>query len=96
MDRSEVFVEKAFRNEFNQLGQPQLAVGKYGCRKVRVYLAEFSKQLGRDDDPSVNGSSKSLLLKSFSGKRTLWGPSLPVALALWDMPVLCMPPLPLS
>ena len=43
-----------------------------------------------------NGSSKSLVLKSSSGKRTLWDSSLPVTLTLWDTPVLCTPPLPLS
>ena len=68
-----------------------LATGKYGCRKVRVYPAECGKQLGRD--PSKNGISKSLVLKSFSGEGTLWDSSLP---ALWDTPVLCTPPLPHS
>ena len=47
-----------------------LATGKYGCRKVRVYPTECSEQLGRD--PSKIGSSKSLVLKSFSGEGTLW------------------------
>ena len=46
-----------------------LATGKYGCRKVRVYPAECGEQLGRD--PSKNGSSKSLVLKSSSGEGTL-------------------------
>ena len=70
------------------------ATGKYGCTKVRVYPAECDKQLGRD--PSKNGSSKSLVLKSFSGEGTLWDASLPVTLTLWDTPVPCTPPLPLS
>ena len=34
--------------------------------------------------------------KEFSGRGTLWDSSLPVTLALWDTPVLCTPPLPLS
>ena len=42
---------------------PSLETGKYGCTKVRVYSAECSEQLGRD--PSKNGSSKSLVSKSF-------------------------------
>ena len=67
--------------------------GKYGCRGVRVYPTECGEQLGRD--PSKNGSSKSLVLKSLSGEGTLWDSSLPVALTLWDTPVLCTPPLPL-
>ena len=71
-----------------------LATGKYGCRKVRVYPAECGEQLGRD--PSKKGSSKSLVLKSFSGEGTLWDSSLPVTLTPWDTPVLCTPPLPLS
>ena len=72
-----------------------LVTGKYGCRKVRVYPAECGEQLGRD--PSKNGSSKSLVLTSFSGEGTLWDSSLSITLALWDRPVLCAPPpLPLS
>ena len=69
-------------------------LGKYGCRKVQVHPAESGEQLGRD--PSKIGSSKSLVLESFSGEGTLWDSSLPVTLTLWDTPVLCMPSLPLS
>ena len=65
-----------------------------GCRKVRVHPAECGEQLGRN--PSKNGSSKSLVLKSFSGEGTLWDSSLPVALTLWDTLPLCTLPLPLS
>ena len=65
-----------------------------GHKKVRVYPEECGQQLGTD--PSKNGSSKSLVLKSFSGERTLWDSSLPVSLTVWDTPVLCTPPLPLS
>ena len=36
------------------------------------------------------------LLKSFSGEGTLWDSSLSVPLMLWDTPVVCTPPLPLS
>ena len=87
---------------FSECGQPSQAMlhmhiletGKYGCRKVRVYATECGEQLGRD--PSENGSSKSLVLKSFSREGTLWDSSLLVALTLWDTPVLCTPPLPLS
>ena len=71
-----------------------LATGKYGCRKVRVYPAESGEQLGRD--PSKNGTSKFLVLESFSFEGTLWDSSLPVAITLWDTPVLCTPLLPLS
>ena len=52
---------------------------KYGCRKVRVYPAECSEQLGRDLEK--NGSSKFLVLKSFSGEGKLWDSSLPVTLS---------------
>ena len=45
---------------------------------------------------SQKGSSKSLVLKSFSGERTLWDSSLLVTLTLWDTPVLFYAPLPLS
>ena len=37
-----------------------LAMGKYGCRKGRLYPKENGAQLGRD--PSKNGSSKSPVL----------------------------------
>ena len=47
-------------------------------------------------DPSKNGSSKSLVLKSGSGEGTLWDSSLPISLTVLDAPVLCTPPLPLS
>ena len=57
-----------------------LATGKYRCTEVRVYRAECSEQLGRV--PSKIGSSKSLVLKSFSGEGTLWDSSLPVSLTL--------------
>ena len=70
-----------------------LATGKYGCTEVRMYPAECSEQLGRD--PSEFGSSKSLVLKSFSGEGTHWDASLLVSLTLWDTPVLFTPPLPL-
>ena len=54
-----------------------------------MYPTECSEQLGRD--PSKNGSSKSLVLKGF-----FWGGNtlglLPVALTLWDTPVLFTPP----
>ena len=59
-----------------------------------MYPAEWGEQLGRD--PSKNGRSKSLVLKSFFGEGTLWDWSLPVALALWNTPALCTPPLPLA
>ena len=52
-----------------------LVTGKYGCTEVRVYPAECGEQLGTD--PSKIGSSKSLVLKSFSGEGTLWDSSLP-------------------
>ena len=58
-----------------------------------MYPAECGEQLGRD--PSKIGSSKSLVLKSFSGEGTLWDSSLPVSLTLWDTPALFTPPLPL-
>ena len=72
-----------------------LGTGKYGCSKVQVYPGECGEQLGRDS--LKNGSSKSLVLKSFwTGEGTLWDSSLLFALTLWDTPVLCTPPLPLS
>ena len=43
-----------------------LAMGKYGCTEVRVYPAECGEQLRTD--PSKIGSSKSLVLESFSGE----------------------------
>ena len=47
-----------------------LGQGKYGCRKVRVYPTECGQQVGRD--PSKNGNSKSLVLKTlFIGGNTL-------------------------
>ena len=58
-----------------------------------MYPAECGEQLGTD--PSKIGSSKSLVLKSFSGEGTLWDSSLPVSLTLWDTPALFTPPLPL-
>ena len=70
-----------------------LVTGKYGCTEVRVYPAECGEQLGTD--PSKIESSKSLVLKSFSGEGTLWDSSLPVSLTLWDTPALFTPPLPL-
>ena len=70
-----------------------LVTGKYGCTEVRVYPAECGEQLGTD--PSKIGSSKSLVLKGFSGEGTLWDSSLPVSLTLWDTPALFTPPLPL-
>ena len=73
---------------------PRIGDGEVRVYKVRVYPAECGEQLGRG--PSNNGSSKSLVPKSFSGERTLWDKSLPVTLTLWDTPVLCTPPLPLS
>ena len=57
-----------------------LAKGKYGCTEVRVYPTECGEELGTD--PSKIGSSKSLILKSFSGEGTLWDSSLPVSLTL--------------
>ena len=72
---------------------PNLATGKYGCTEVRVYPTECGEQLGRD--PSKIGSSKFLVLKSFSGEGTRWNSSLLVSLTLWDTPVLFTPPLPL-
>ena len=74
-------------------GKITLATGKYGCTEVWVYPAECGEQLGTD--PSKIGSSKSLVLKSFSGEGTLWDSSLPVSLTLWDTPALFTPPLPL-
>ena len=62
-------------------------------RGTGVYPAECGEQLGTD--PSKIGSSKSLVLKSFSGEGTLWDSSLPVSLTLWDTPALFTPPLPL-
>ena len=50
---------------------PILAEGKYGCHQVQVYPAECGEQLGRD--PSKIGSSKSLVLKSFSGEGNALG-----------------------
>ena len=67
--------------------------GKYGCTEVRVYPAECGQQLGRD--PSKIGSSKSLVLKSFSAEGTQWDSSLLVPLTLWDTPALFTPVLPL-
>ena len=61
---------------------------------LQVYPTECGEQLGRD--PSKNGSSESLVLKSLSGEGTLWDSSLLVALALWYTPVLCTPPLSIS
>ena len=58
-----------------------------------MYPTECGEQLGRD--PFKNGSYKFPCFKEFSGEGTLWDSSLPVALALWDTPVLCTPPLPL-
>ena len=58
-----------------------------------MYPTECGEQLGTD--PSKIGSSKSLVLKSFSGEGTLWDSSLPVSLTLWDTPALFTPPLPL-
>ena len=57
-----------------------------------MYPTECGEQLGTD--PSKIGSSKSLVLKSFSGEGTLWDSSLPVSLTLWDTPALFTPPLP--
>ena len=57
-----------------------------------MYPAECGEQLGTD--PSKIGSSKSLVLKSFSVEGTLWDSSLPVSLTLWDTPALFTPPLP--
>ena len=71
-----------------------LTTGKYGCRKVHVYPAECGQQLARD--PSTSGSSKSLVLRSFAGKGRLRDSSLLVSLTLWDTPVVCASPLPLS
>ena len=58
-----------------------------------MYPAECGEQLGRA--LSKLGSSKFLVLKSFSGEGTLWDSSLPVSLTLWDTPALFTPPLPL-
>ena len=58
-----------------------------------MYPTECGEQLGTD--PSKIGSSKSLVLKSFSVEGTLWDSSLPVSLTLWDTPALFTPPLPL-
>ena len=50
---------------FSDTGE-RLATGKkYRCREVRVYLEECGEKLGRD--PLKDGSSKSLVLMSFSG-----------------------------
>ena len=70
-----------------------LATGKYGCTEVRVYPAECGEQIGRD--PSKIGSSKSLVLKSFSWERDTLGlvpASLPHTLG---HALLFTPPLPL-
>ena len=64
-----------------------------GQGEVQMYPTECGEQLGTD--PSKIGSSKSLVLKSFSGEGTLWDSSLPVSLTLWDTPALFTPPLPL-
>ena len=58
-----------------------------------MHPAEGGEQLGRD--PSKIGSSKSLVLKSFSGEGTVWESSLPVSLTLWDTPALFTTPRPL-
>ena len=58
-----------------------------------MYPAECGEQLGRG--PSKIGSSKSLVLRTFSGDGTLLDSSLPVSLTLWDTPALFTPPLPL-
>ena len=71
-------------------GEANLATGKYRCTKVEVYPVECSQKLERD--PSNNVSCESLVLKSAEG--TLWDPSLPVSLTLWDTLMLCTPPLP--
>ena len=52
-----------------RFGNPELATGKYGCRKGQVYPAECGEELGRD--PLKNGSSKSLVLKSLGGREHL-------------------------
>ena len=75
---------------------PQLTIG-HG--EVRVYrgtgVSRGVRQTTWETDPSKIGSSKSLVLKSFSGEGTLWDSSLPVSLILWDTPALFTPPLPL-
>ena len=61
-----------------------LATGKCGSTEVWVYPAEWGQQLGRD--PSKSGSSKSLVLKRFSGEETLWDSSLLVTLTTFYPP----------
>ena len=63
-------------------------VQRYGCIP-RSAVNNFGT------DPSNIGSSKSLVLKSFSGEGTLWDSSLPVSRTLWDTPAPFTPPLPL-
>ena len=64
-------------------------VERYGC-----IPQSGANNLG--EIPQKTGAPNPLFLKSFSGERTLWDSSLPIALTLWDTPVLCTPPLPLS
>ena len=60
-----------------------------------MYPAECGEQLAGRGDLSKIGSSKYLVLRSFSGEGTLWDSSLPVSLTLWDTLALSTPPLPL-
>ena len=65
------------------------AVGKYGCRKLRVHSSAWRQQLGRRSLKQWELVLK--VLFCFLGERTFWDSSLVVSLTLWDEPVLCTP-----
>ena len=54
--------------------------GSMGVQRYGVYPAECGEQLGRDSQK--NGSSKSLVLKSFWVERTFWDSALLVSLTI--------------
>ena len=66
-----------------------------GLKKFNLERQHWKNQAFNTSERCLkNGSSKSLVLKSFSGEGRLWDSSLLVALTLWDMPVLCTPHFP--
>ena len=68
--------------------------GSGGGQRYRCIPRSAANNLGKI--PLKNESSKSLVLKTFSGESTVWDSSLLVSLTLWDTPVLCTPPLPFT
>ena len=71
---------------------------KFGHGEVWVLagMGAFHEQCSRQlrTDPWGNGSSKSLVLKSFAGEGTSCDSSVPVSLTLEDTLVVCTTPLP--